>query len=196
MFDNTFFYIADISETWQDFPEDGDPAIIVYFEGCSHNCPGCQNPENQKRNPEHKISLGKLIDILSLRCQKWKTRNLVFSGGDPFYHENPEDLEAIMTLISICEEGEFKVCVYTGYEIDNINEFYRNPEYNEYFVKPSYIKTGPFIQALYETPGQDNTGITLASKNQAFWRKRLDIRTEYEEYIPYSSGNRLEYSQN
>lgn len=190
MIDDILFYIADIAETWQDFPEDGDPAVIIYFEGCSHNCPGCQNPENQKRNPEHAMTLGRLLDLLSIKCRKWKTRNLVFSGGDPFYHENLKDLEAIMTLISICEEGEFKVCTYTGYEIYDINDFYNSPEYKGIFLKPSYVKTGPFLQTEYEAPGQDSYGITLASKNQAFWKK-----TETEEYLPYSIGNRLDYPQ-
>ena len=193
MIEDYSYYIADISETWQDFPEDGDPAVIVYFEGCSHNCPGCQNPENQKRNPGHRIKLEQLLETLADKCQKWKTYNVVFSGGDPFYHKTQEDLDAIMTLISVCEESGFKVCVYTGYEIEDIDDFYKSSIYASCLVKPLYLKTGVFIQSQYESSGQDKTGITLASKNQAFWKKKEEDRQEI--YIPYSSGNRLDYPQ-
>lgn len=183
------FYVADISTTWQDFPDDVSCAVIVYFEGCGHCCPGCQNPENQKRKPEHRFTYADLLKLILRRCDKWKTNKLVFSGGDPFYHENLDELYTMFLLISELERLGYQICIYTGFSISKIEEFYKNS--SEIFSFPTYIKCGKFDMLQKEKSwGKTDTKLVLASKNQKFYKKE---QLKEFKYSPISDDNVLSF---
>lgn len=164
------FYVADISTTWQDFPDDASCAIIVYFEGCGHCCPGCQNLENQKRKMEHSFSYAALLRLLVHNCDKWKTNKVVFSGGDPFYYEDLDELYTMFLLISELERLGYQVCVYTGYSLARVEELYDMS--SEIFTFPTFLKCGKFDALQKEQNwGKTNDCLILASKNQKFYKK-------------------------
>ena len=53
---------------------------VIWFQGCSHNCPGCHNPETHDFKAGVEVSLKtmkKQIDELEYQS------GVTFSGGDP-----------------------------------------------------------------------------------------------------------------
>ena len=55
--------------------------LVVFTQGCKHNCPGCHNPQS------HSFNGGKLIDIETVLEQVKRNPlldGLTFSGGEPF----------------------------------------------------------------------------------------------------------------
>lgn len=193
---NQIFYVADISTTWIDYPNPTDVAVIVYFEGCPHNCKDCQNPDNQQRHTENAISYMDLVTGIINKAKEWRTDKIVFSGGDPFYHTDIKDFQAMALLISQLENIGYRVCVYTGYTYLEILQFYKELDalpaegrwddfnhewvtYKQIYDKPSWIKTGSYYQSeLNSNPGKTKTTLTLASKNQTFFERTspLNIR--------------------
>ena len=55
---------------------------VIWTQGCSHNCPGCQNPQT------HDFNGGGLIDIDLVKAAidelEYQT-GITFSGGDPMF---------------------------------------------------------------------------------------------------------------
>ena len=55
---------------------------VIWFQGCLHNCEGCQNPET------HDMFGGFEIDTKDI-CEKLKNlkyqTGITLSGGDPFF---------------------------------------------------------------------------------------------------------------
>lgn len=195
------FYVADITATWIDYPNPTDIAVIVYFEGCSHNCLDCQNPQNQIRHAENRVQFSDLIVSIIQAGKAWRTDKVVLSGGDPFYHTDIKDFQAMALLISHLENLGYKVCVYTGYSCFEILKFYGELDklpnegrwddsshewltYKTIYGKPSWIKTGTYHKSEFNPdPGKTKTTLTLASKNQAFFERTSPLNTTEYNYV-------------
>lgn len=106
--------------TYLDYPSADDIAVVMIMPGCSHNCPGCQNPELQKfRRPIDNIELiSDLCKQLYDRCKRNETNKVVLSGGDCLHLNN-----RLLTRV-ICENFGHKldICIYTGYSIDEVKK--------------------------------------------------------------------------
>lgn len=164
-------YLANIAETFLDYPDNKSLAIIVFLEGCSHNCKGCQSPSLQKPNQKDFISVGELtLKILDYSKRCGGTKKLVLSGGDPYYYGG----ECKDLIINLNQLG-FEICVYTGYTIDKIKELY----YNNVSLGPKYIKAGSYREDLRDlASGKNEYEFRLASTNQRFYEL---VNNEYQQ---------------
>lgn len=149
-------HLNQITETFLDFPDFSSLAVIVYFEGCIHNCPGCQNKELQiPSSPD--IEYFEVAKKIKEYCKKSHTTKVVLSGGDPLYDSN------IIQLVDLLND-EYDICIYTGYPIDFVKELFKNNK------KPHYFKCGRYEETLRDpNMGKTNDSFILASKNQAFY---------------------------
>ena len=85
---------------------------VIWFQGCSHNCPGCHNPETHDFKAGVEVSLKtmkKQIDELEYQS------GVTFSGGDPMMQ-----VEALYELAFYVHEKGMNVWVYTGYTFEEI----------------------------------------------------------------------------
>ena len=82
----------------------------IYLSGCSHNCPGCHNPQAQNPLFGTQMSLHQILKIV-----EEEDFNVTISGGDPLFY--PEKLK---TLISSLKNRNRNVWVYTGYTREEI----------------------------------------------------------------------------
>ena len=91
---------------------DGDSnRFVIFFSGCTHNCPGCHNPEFQQANHGYEYTLEDLI--LKLKDVIDWHQGITLSGGDPMYQED----ELKKFLIMIRKDKELKninIWMYTG----------------------------------------------------------------------------------
>lgn len=147
--------------TFIDYPDPSDWAVIFYVSGCCHNCIGCQNKELQDPNiggNEIKDinSLYKLIKDASIH---YKTKKIVFSGGDPLYETNRDLIREFLKKYG----NEFEICIYTGYPINFVKE--------QNISGFKFIKCGRYIytDSQYRKPGITDDKFTLASSNQDFY---------------------------
>ena len=80
---------------------------VIWFQGCLHNCKGCQNPKT------HDMNGGIVVDVDEL---KMKLKNLKYqsgitlSGGDPFFQP-----EAALEIAKFAKSVGLNVWAYTGF---------------------------------------------------------------------------------
>lgn len=161
-------YLVDIRETFLDFPDNKSLSMLVFFAGCKHNCKGCHSPLLQKvKNYTFSSKESVVANILGFREQS-RTDKIVLSGGDPFLFK-----DECMYIIDKLVENELEVCVYTGYTIDEINNFYKDSDYR----KPLYLKCEKYEEEHKVQSGKTAKKFTLASTNQRLY-KLIDNKYE------------------
>jgi anaerobic ribonucleoside-triphosphate reductase activating protein len=81
--------------------------LVVFTQGCPHNCPGCHNPET------HPYEGGKkavVMEILDMVRRNPLLDGITFSGGEPF-----EQAEACSELAHQAHRLGLNIITYTGY---------------------------------------------------------------------------------
>lgn len=159
-----------IGITWTDYPSKDDCAVIVYFCGCEHNCPGCQNPELQKFGNGSFFMYNELADMIKAAAERAHTNKVVFSGGDPFFQPQV-DME--MLIYELNNSG-YKICIYTGADIKDIMAK---------FPRATYYKCGKYDERNKEKEwGKFSDKMVFVSKNQALYNsegKQISVDNVY-----------------
>lgn len=130
---------------------DGDGIrMTIFFQGCSHHCPGCQNPSTWDPNkpvkemtPEEIVEEYKKNPLLN---------GITLSGGEPY----EQDVFVVDQLCKKIHELGGDVWCYTGYDIEEIKWTLEDVD---------YIVDGPFVQ--------EERDLSLAfrgSRNQRIWK--------------------------
>lgn len=93
--------------------------MVIFTQGCNHNCVGCHNPET------HSVKGGKLIDInniVNMIKENPLLDGITLSGGEPF----EQVLECSILARKVKDLG-LNVVTYTGYTFEEIlgNERFR-----------------------------------------------------------------------
>ena len=111
--------------------------LVVFSQGCKHNCKGCHNPET------HSFTGGRLInieDILEMVKDNPLLDGITFSGGEPL-----EQAESFAVLGEKIKEMGLNVITYTGYTYEKIIEsFYDRPDWERLMRCTDILIDGPF----------------------------------------------------
>ena len=108
---------------------------VIWFQGCSHNCPGCHNPETHDFNSGFEVSIDEMkkkIDHLEYQT------GVTFSGGDPMMQ-----IEALEELAKHVHECGMNVWCYTGYTYEMM---LTNPKMRRLLSQIDVLVDGKFIQ--------------------------------------------------
>lgn len=84
---------------------------VIWMQGCSHNCKGCQNPST------HDFKGGYLEDVDNLK-EEIKALNIdgiTLSGGDPMFQ-----VEASLEIAKYAKSLGLNVWCYTGYTYEEL----------------------------------------------------------------------------
>lgn len=89
--------------------------FVVFFQGCKHNCVGCQNPNTH--DPKGGIEKTPLSLYLDLRCaHSYKFLDgITLSGGEPFLQQ-----EEIVTFLKMFDN--LNIWCYTGFKFEEIKD--------------------------------------------------------------------------
>ena len=103
--------------------------VVLWLSGCSHHCYNCQNP--QTWNPDSGIPFDESAkqEIFN-ELSKDYISGITFSGGDPLYENNLDEVLKLVKEIRI-SFPEKTIWLYTGYNFDLLNS-----KYNEYKYTP------------------------------------------------------------
>jgi anaerobic ribonucleoside-triphosphate reductase activating protein len=126
----------------------------IFVQGCSHNCPGCHNPQTHSRDG------GKIYTLKSLALEIEENPLLygvTFSGGEPF--EQPEPLAVLGRWIK--KKGLHLMC-YSGYTYEQLMARAQNEAaVADLLAVTDILVDGPFIIAQ-----RDLTLLFRGSTNQ------------------------------
>ncbi|MBO7726014.1 MAG: anaerobic ribonucleoside-triphosphate reductase activating protein [Thermoguttaceae bacterium] len=113
--------------------------FVVFTQGCTHDCPGCHNPET------HALSgrgTPMTVDELYARIAADPlVSGVTFSGGEPLLHAGP-----LSKLAKKCRADGKNVIVYTGYLYEQILEA-ANPDWNALLAETDILIDGPYVEA-------------------------------------------------
>ena len=103
--------------------------VVLWLSGCSHHCYNCQNP--QTWNPDSGIPFDESAkqEIFNELFKDYIS-GITFSGGDPLYENNLDEVLKLVKEIRI-SFPEKTIWLYTGYDFDLLNS-----KYNEYKYTP------------------------------------------------------------
>ena len=104
---------------------------VIFVQGCSHHCQGCQNPDTWDFDGGYEIT----PEYLSERIRKKKyVDGITLSGGDPFFQQSE-----CMKLLDLLPD--VNVWVYTGFDYEDIQD-------TPLAKRADVLVTGPYIEAL------------------------------------------------
>lgn len=109
---------------------------VVFAQGCSHNCPGCHNPET------HSFSGGKIVEIEAIIDDIKKNPlldGITLSGGEPF-----EQPEGFAELASEAKKVGMHVMTYTGFTYEAILQNTDSKGWKALLSSTDLLVDGPF----------------------------------------------------
>lgn len=83
---------------------------VIWFQGCKHNCVGCQNPETHDLHGGIEYEVADICkELESLKYQN----GITLSGGDPFF----QPVQAL-EIVKFAKSIGLNVWAYTGFTYD------------------------------------------------------------------------------
>lgn len=144
---------------------DGEGArLAIYFSGCSHKCPNCQNPSTWDENAGEPIT-SYLYDIMVQLQRNFMLSGITLSGGDPFY--NPKELLSFLKWLDVTKSQinpKLTIWAYTGYVFENMLSSAALKDclsYIDVLVDGPYMKDLPPVRYR----GSSNQRLVLAKKS-------------------------------
>ena len=99
------------AELQKDSIVDGEGVrAVLWTQGCSHNCKGCQNPQT------HSFEGGALIDFEEVKSwidELEGHQGITLSGGDPFFQPNE-----CAEIAKYAKSKNLDVWCYTGFDFE------------------------------------------------------------------------------
>ncbi|MCM1021993.1 MAG: anaerobic ribonucleoside-triphosphate reductase activating protein [Muribaculum sp.] len=124
----------------------------IYFAGCSHQCPGCHNPQSWPFDAGRDIEFEKLMALVDEA-----TFNVTFTGGDPMLQSNTAALTRLAELIK--KSGKTLWC-FTGFTYEQLVGM---PHLQPLLNQIDVLVDGPFIESRRDISlrfrGSDNQRI-------------------------------------
>lgn len=85
---------------------------VLFVQGCSHHCKGCQNQHTWEPNKGRNMSIEDIIkDIESNPF----IDGVTLSGGEPF-----DQAEEVFKLVKALKDKSYHVMAYTGYDYNEL----------------------------------------------------------------------------
>lgn len=119
--------------------------VVLWVAGCSHNCPGCHNP--QTHDPNGGIPFDEAAKAeLYAELDKDYVSGITFSGGDPMHEAN---CQCVLGLIKEIRERypEKTIWCYTGYTLEQIKDG-DNEARKEIVRNIDVLVDGRFVESL------------------------------------------------
>ncbi|MDO4262091.1 MAG: anaerobic ribonucleoside-triphosphate reductase activating protein [Eubacteriales bacterium] len=133
--------------------------VVLWLAGCSHHCRNCQNPVTW--DPDGGLPFDEAAKAeLFAELEKEYVTGVTFSGGDPLYERNRQELTELLREIRKTYPSK-TIWLYTGYLWEDVREL-------ELIPYLDVLVDGRFVEEL-----KDNNLPWKGSSNQ----KVIDVKT-------------------
>jgi anaerobic ribonucleoside-triphosphate reductase activating protein len=177
MKNNTIRIAGKIDESIVDGP---GLRLVIFTQGCNHNCPGCHNPETHPFDGGYDFNIQTIG--LMIKDNPLLT-GITISGGDPFF-QFPEFRNLLQEIHSVKSKSFMKgrkldIWVYTGFIFEDLCQM----DDNAMKLMYNYIDVlvdGPYIESLKDRSlqyrGSSNQRMidvkkSIDAKNIILWNK-------------------------
>ncbi len=144
---------------------------VLFMQGCTHHCPGCQNPETW--DPAGGMAVNVEDIIQEIRSTRYLD-GVTLSGGDPLLQP-----DAARTIAKAMQEDDLNVWLYTGWTYEQIMRGSAGQKAKEVLPYVNVLVDGPFVEqrktghSLWR--GSDNQRLidvqaSLAQKQVVEWQ--------------------------
>lgn len=149
---------------------------VIWTQGCSHNCPFCQNPQTHDFEGGAEFEVEDIIEeINNLENQD----GITLSGGDPLFQ-----IEAITEIVKHAKSIGLNVWCYTGFTYEKILEMgKKNSKYLEFL---NYLDV--LVDGKFEIDKKDLNLLFRGSSNQRLINIPETLKQEKIVLIPESDG--------
>lgn len=138
--------------------------VTLFLSGCNHYCNNCQNPQTWDPNGGIKFDLDAIKEIFD-QLQKDYISGITFSGGDPLYEKNYNEVLKLCEKIKIMFPSK-DIWIYTGYSWEYI---LGSDKLREILKFTDVIVDGLFIEELsdikYHWAGSTNQRVIDVKKS-------------------------------
>ncbi|MCD8249016.1 MAG: anaerobic ribonucleoside-triphosphate reductase activating protein [Lachnospiraceae bacterium] len=94
--------------------------VVLWLAGCTHHCKNCQNPVTW--DPDGGLPFDEAAkEELLAELEKEYGSGITFSGGDPLYEPNREELTVLIREIRV-KFPEKTIWLYTGYLWEDVRD--------------------------------------------------------------------------
>ena len=149
---------------------------VIWTQGCSHNCPFCQNPQT------HDFEGGALFDIEDIKEELKNLKGqdgITLSGGDPLFQ-----IDAVTEIAKYAKSIGLNVWCYTGFTYEQLikmNE--KNNKYLEFLNNIDVLVDGKFVNEL-----KNLNLLFRGSSNQRLINMKETLKQNKIVLIPESDG--------
>ncbi|HHT96059.1 MAG TPA: anaerobic ribonucleoside-triphosphate reductase activating protein [Clostridia bacterium] len=133
--------------------------IVIWTQGCLHNCKGCHNPHTHDLNGGFTEDIDKVIEFIN---QSKIQRGITLSGGEPFLQP-----EALIPIVKAAIEKGLNVWAFSGYTYEQLLKDENKKALLDYV---DVLVDGPFILEQ-----KDERLTYKGSKNQRI----IDVKQSY-----------------
>ena len=111
---------------------------VIWTQGYSHRCFGCQNPQTWDFNGGAEVPLKMVYEAMDeLEYQT----GITFSGGDPMYQPYP-----CTEIAKYCKDKGYNIWVYTGFTYEELMEKAKKDKiYLEFLKYIDVLVDGKFV---------------------------------------------------
>ena len=147
---------------------------VIWTQGCSHNCPGCQNPQT------HSFDEGFLVDIEEVKKEidlLDGQDGITFSGGDPLYQ-----VDASLELAKYIKTKKMNIWCYTGFTYEALLSLSKNnPKITEFLETIDVLVDGPFIleKKSLDCPFRGSTNQRIIDTKESLKQKKVCLIEKY-----------------
>lgn len=141
----------------------------IYLAGCTHNCPGCHNPQSHDPAGGEEMTVGELMQHIDNEGY-----NVTFSGGDPLLQAT-----ALIPLLQLVKQRGYNVWLYTGYTWEQIET---SPTLSQVLELIDVLVDGRFEHTLKDESllfrGSSNQRLidvpaTLRTRSVTLWQRQV-----------------------
>ncbi|MBQ3223356.1 MAG: anaerobic ribonucleoside-triphosphate reductase activating protein [Clostridia bacterium] len=114
--------------------------LTVFTQGCTHNCPGCHNPESHDPKGGKEMSVAQIIEMID---DNPLLDGVTLSGGDPFCQSGDCAL-----IAAAAKERGLNVWTYSGWTFEQLLSMAdADPAVLDLLKNTDVLVDGPFILA-------------------------------------------------